>query len=84
MFIYRMIKAFKQHVVPFVVTTRKIFTVGLSIFYFNHDTSLGQILAIVLVLMVTVFEFLDNIRKGEKPPIREIRELDEEELMETS
>lgn len=35
-FIYRMIKEFKQHTVPFVVTTRKILTVGLSIIYFKH------------------------------------------------
>ncbi len=64
MFIYRMIKQFKQHVVPFVVTTRKIFTVGLSIVYFHHETSVGQIVAIILVLSVTVYEFMDNIRKG--------------------
>jgi UDP-galactose transporter B1 len=70
MFIYRMIKQFKQHVVPFVVTTRKIFTVGLSIVYFHHETSAGQIAAIILVLSVTVYEFMDNIRKGEKGPIQ--------------
>jgi hypothetical protein len=67
--------------VPFVVTTRKIFTVGLSIVYFRHETSLGQILAILLVLIVTVYEFLDNIRKGEKQPVKEIKEMDEEELI---
>ncbi len=66
---------------PFVVTTRKIFTVGLSIVYFRHETSLGQILAILLVLIVTVYEFLDNIRKGEKQPVKEIKEMDEEELI---
>jgi UDP-galactose transporter B1 len=36
LFVYRMIKEFKQHMVPFVITTRKIFTVGLSIVYFHH------------------------------------------------
>ena len=36
MFVYRMIKQFKQHFVPFVITTRKIFTVGLSIIYYHH------------------------------------------------
>ena len=35
-FVYRMIKQFKQHFVPFVITTRKIFTVGLSILWFGH------------------------------------------------
>ena len=36
MFVYRMIKQFKQHFVPFVITTRKIFTVALSIIFYNH------------------------------------------------
>jgi hypothetical protein len=36
MFVYRMIKQFKQHFVPFVITTRKIMTVGLSIIYYHH------------------------------------------------
>ena len=36
MFVYRMIKQFKQHFVPFVITTRKIFTVGLSVIYYHH------------------------------------------------
>ena len=36
MFVYRMIKQFKQHFVPFVITTRKIFTVGLSIIIYHH------------------------------------------------
>ena len=36
MFVYRMIKQFKQHFAPFVITTRKIFTVGLSIIYYRH------------------------------------------------
>ena len=31
--------------------------------------------------MVTVYEFLDNIRKGEKQPVKEIKEMDEEELI---
>ena len=36
MFVYRMIKQFKQHFVPFVITTRKIFTVALSIVFYHH------------------------------------------------
>jgi hypothetical protein len=60
-----MIKEFKQHIVPFVVTTRKIITVGLSLVYFQHPTSLGQVLAIVLVFVVTVVEFLSEIMKKE-------------------
>jgi small basic protein len=50
--------------VPFVVTTRKIVTVALSIVYFGHQTSVGQVLAIIMVLMVTVYEFCESIKKG--------------------
>ena len=63
-FIYRMIKMFKQHIVPFVVTTRKIITVGVSIVYYHHETSIGQVLSIVVVLGVTAYEFLGNISKS--------------------
>lgn len=49
MFVYRMIKQFKQHIVPFVITTRKIFTVVISIIFYNHPTTFMQIAAIVIV-----------------------------------
>jgi hypothetical protein len=52
--------------VPFVVTTRKIVTVGLSIIYFHHETSVGQVLSIVVVLGVTMYEFFGNITKKEQ------------------
>ena len=35
-FIYRMVNDFKQHFVPFVLTSRKIFTVLLSIVFYQH------------------------------------------------
>lgn len=66
LFVYRMIKMFKQHIVPFVITTRKIFTVGLSIVYFKHDWSGAQVISILVVLGVTMHEFLDNIGKEEE------------------
>jgi len=34
--VYRLIKEFKQHIVPFVVTTRKVITVVFSLVYFHH------------------------------------------------
>lgn len=58
-----MIKEFKQHIVPFVVTTRKIITVGLSLIYFHHETNFGQISSIIIVFVATVYEFLDSIKK---------------------
>ena len=55
MFVYRMIKQFKQHFVPFVITTRKIFTVGLSIVFYNHETNFMQVLGIITVFGIVAF-----------------------------
>jgi uncharacterized membrane protein len=55
--IYRMIKSFKQHIVPFIITTRKVFTVCISLIFYNHKTHLGQIIGILIVLGVVVYEF---------------------------
>lgn len=55
MFVYRMIKQFKQHFVPFVITTRKIFTVALSIMFYHHETNAVQIAGIVAVFGVVTY-----------------------------
>jgi len=55
MFVYRMIKQFKQHFVPFVITTRKIMTVGLSIIYYNHETNLMQVVGILITFGVVFY-----------------------------
>jgi uncharacterized membrane protein len=52
-----MIKSFKQHIVPFIITTRKVFTVCISLIFYNHKTHLGQIIGILIVLGVVVYEF---------------------------
>ena len=61
MFVYRMIKQFKQHFVPFVITTRKIFTVGLSILWYHHATNTAQLLGLVLVFGVVTYEFVSEL-----------------------
>ena len=61
MFVYRMIKQFKQHFVPFVITTRKIFTVGLSIFYYHHETNIFQLLGLILVFALVTYEFVSEL-----------------------
>jgi drug/metabolite transporter (DMT)-like permease len=53
-FVYRMIKQFKQHFVPFTISSRKILTVGISIVFYGHATNWKQILGISIVLF-TVF-----------------------------
>jgi drug/metabolite transporter (DMT)-like permease len=53
-FIYRMIKQFKQHFVPFTISSRKILTATISIVFYGHKTNWIQILGICIVLF-TVF-----------------------------
>jgi drug/metabolite transporter (DMT)-like permease len=61
MFVYRMIKQFKQHFAPFVITTRKIFTVGLSIFWYGHPTNIFQMLGLFLVFALVTYEFVSEL-----------------------
>lgn len=61
MFVYRMIKQFKQHFPPFVITTRKIFTVGLSIIYYHHETNVWQLLGLFLVFALVTYEFVSEL-----------------------
>lgn len=65
MFVYYMIKQFKQHFVPFVITTRKIFTVGLSIIIYGHETNIWQIFGLFLVFGMVTYEFVSELM-GEK------------------
>ena len=57
MIVYWMIKLFKQHIVPFTITTRKLATVLISILFFGHQTTLWQLLGILLVFVVVVADF---------------------------
>lgn len=68
MFVYRMIKQFKQHFVPFVITTRKIFTVALSIVFYHHETNIGQVFGLILVFGVVTFEFVSELMNEQPPP----------------
>jgi UDP-galactose transporter B1 len=48
-FAYYLIAHFKQHVVPFVITTRKALSVLLSIVVYGHQVNAKQWVGIVLV-----------------------------------
>ena len=61
--IYRLVKIFKQHIVPFIITTRKIFTVGLSIIYYEHNIALIQLVGLVIVFGVSIYEFISEIKE---------------------
>lgn len=54
--IYYVIANFKQHIFPLISTTRKVFTVLLSIFIYNHSINIMQALSIVLVFLGLTYE----------------------------
>ena len=58
-----MIKQFKQHFVPFTITSRKILTVFISILFYHHKTNFIQMLGIFIVLSAVSTEFLMEISK---------------------
>lgn len=55
MFVYWLISNFRQHVVPFIITTRKILTVGISIMYFGHEVTWVQVLGIFVVFLAVIY-----------------------------
>jgi len=54
-FVYRMIKQFKQHIVPFVITVRKILTIFISVMFFKHETAPAQLIGVFIVLAAVTF-----------------------------
>ena len=64
-FIYRLVRQFKQHIVPFIITTRKIFTVALSITYYQHKYSIEQVVGVIIVFSAAVYEFVGSIKKDD-------------------
>lgn len=50
---------------PFIITTRKITTSGLSLVVYGHETSWGQVLAIGMIFGIVVYEFGKEIRVKE-------------------
>lgn len=58
--IYRMIKLFKQHIVPFVIATRKCLTVVVNIVYFGHSVNGKQLAGMLLVFAAIMLEVVLN------------------------
>ena len=55
LFIYRMIKEFKQHVPAFVIAFRKCLTVLINIFWFGHLINWQQLIGMVFVFIAVIF-----------------------------
>ena len=56
-----MIKLFKQHIVPFVIATRKCVTVVVNIVHFGHSVNGKQILGMGFVFMAILMEVIFNM-----------------------
>ena len=57
MFKYRMIKQFKQHIVPFVMASRKIINILLSVFIIGHDYAAIQFVGVFIIFASIMYEF---------------------------
>jgi hypothetical protein len=66
MFVYYLIQKFKQHIAPFVITIRKILSVVISIFWFNHAINGWQWLGVFVVFLAAVFDFVSEKYCGPK------------------
>ena len=58
MFVYYLIQKFRQHIVPFIITVRKIFSVVLSILWFEHPLNITQVLGIIVVFAAAIVDFV--------------------------
>ena len=59
--IYFVIANFKQHIFPLISTTRKVFTVLLSIFIYHHSVNWIQWFCILLVFGGLAYELKEEI-----------------------
>lgn len=75
MFVYYIIQKFKQHVAPFVITIRKIFSVVISIFWFSHAIDAMQWFGVAVVFSAAIFDFISEkfCKKHPAPTPQEIQ-----------
>lgn len=59
--IYFVVINFKQHMFPLISTTRKVFTVILSIYFYNHKVVIYQWIALVMVFGGMIYELADEL-----------------------
>ena len=60
--VYYVISNFKQHIYPLISTSRKIITILLSIFAFNHTITKLQWIALAVLFGTMAYELFDEIR----------------------
>ena len=66
-YVYRLIKQFKQHVVPFIITTRKIITIVISVLFVGHKKyELIQFVGVFIIFVSVAYEFISQIQKSDQ------------------
>lgn len=63
--VYYVISNFKQHIYPLISTTRKIFTILVSIIAFHHSLNADQWFALVIVFVSMAYELYDEVSSQE-------------------
>ncbi len=63
LFIYRMVKEFRQHIPAFVIAFRKCLTVIVNILWFNHTLNKEQLIGICLVFVAVGWEVYSNYKE---------------------
>lgn len=63
-FIYRIIVMYQQHVVPMIVTVRKLLSALFSIYYFHHNISDMQYIGICIVFSAILLELYISYREN--------------------
>lgn len=71
--IYYVVANFKQHVFPLISTTRKMITIILSIFIFDHTINNWQWLAIAIVFVGMLYELYEEISHEKKIDEKKIK-----------
>lgn len=59
--IYYVITNFKQHIWPLISTTRKVMTILLSIYIYNHSVVALQWISVILIFGGLIYEVIDEV-----------------------
>ena len=57
-FIFEIIKKYDSYILPIITSSRKILTVMVSLIIFSHDVNFIQLIGILIVFSVIIFELL--------------------------
>lgn len=66
LFVYRMIKEYRQHIPAFTIALRKCLTVIINILWYNHSVNGIQLLGITLVFLAVFSEVVSNYLANKK------------------